>query len=207
MKRLMRKLSITFLNGLLVLVPFAGTIYLLHYLYQLLNGLGNTWLKTFPVSLDYPGMGILTVVLIVFVIGIFARLWITKQFLMAMEVVIEQIPLVKGLYGTLKDTMNSFIGEKKSFDTVVFVSVADSKRIGFLTVKKPTFTTKDGKEYVGVYFPQSLQVSGDLHWFEKERIEVIDLTVDEALRLVISAGVAGKKDKTPSNKQDGVKLN
>ncbi|TCS94936.1 DUF502 domain-containing protein [Hazenella coriacea] len=203
MKQLMRRLSITFLNGLLVLVPIAGTVYLLSYLYQLLNGLGNTWLKQFPISLDFPGMGILTVVLIVLAMGVFARLWITRQFLVALEAVIERIPFVKGLYGTLKDTIHSFIGEKKSFDTVVFVSVADSKRIGFLTVKKPIFSTEDGKEYVGVYFPQSLQVSGDLHWFEKERVEVIDLSVDEALRLVISAGVAGKKEKTPSNQRDG----
>lgn len=190
---IMKRLSIYFLNGLLVMLPIAGTIYLLNYVYQLVNGWGENWLEKAAIKWQFPGIGLVTVIFLVLLIGFGARLWFTKKLLETVEAIIERIPLVKGLYGTLKDTIHSFIGEKKSFDTVVFVTVADSKRIGFLTVKEPVFTTKDGKEYVGVYFPQSLQVSGDLHWFEKEQVEVIDLSVDEALRLILSAGVAGKK--------------
>jgi uncharacterized membrane protein len=109
------------------------------------------------------------------------------------ERLIERIPVVKGLYGILRDTIQSFFGEQKSFDTVVFVRIGESRRLGFLTVKKPCFQTQDGKRYVGVYFPQSLQVSGDLHWYEESQIDVLDMEVDEALQLILSAGVAGKK--------------
>lgn len=200
----MRRISIYFLNGLLVVLPLAGTIYLLNYAFQLINSLGLTWLfKVIPTEWKFPGMGLLAVVLFILLIGFFARLWLTRKFLELVEWIIWKIPLVKGLYSTLKDTIHSFLGEQKSFDTVVFVPVAGTKRMGFLTVKEPRFTTKDGQEYVGVYFPQSLQFSGDLHWYKKEEIEVLDLNVDEALQLILSGGIAGNKSSTPQDKQDG----
>ncbi|MDN4593427.1 DUF502 domain-containing protein [Polycladomyces subterraneus] len=187
--RVMKRLTVYFLNGLLVVLPLAGTVYLLRYVYQLLNGWGMIWL---PDRLEFPGLGVLVVIGFVLLVGFLARLWVTKKLLDWMESIIQRLPLIKGIYSTLKDTIHSFFGEKKSFDTVVFVTVAGTKRIGFLTVKEPCFTTRDGKEYVGVYFPQSLQFAGDLHWFERSEIEVLDLPVDEALRMVLSAGVAGK---------------
>lgn len=204
----MRRLSIYFFNGLLVILPIAGTIYLLHYAYQLVNGWGLKWLyKLIPHHWQFPGMGLLAVLLLILLIGFIARLWVTKKILAIMEFIIGKIPLVKGLYHTLKDAIHSILGEKKSFDTVVFVDVAGTKRMGFLTVKEPRFVTKDGVEYVGVYFPQSLQFSGDLHWYRKEEIEVLDLDVDEALQLILSGGVAGKSDGSIplEKKQDGTK--
>lgn len=189
-----RQISISFFNGLLVLLPIVLTIYLLNYAYQLLNEWGLNWLSALiPNAWHFPGNGIVFIFLFVCIVGIFARMWFTKLLLNWMEVIIARIPVVKGLYGVLRETMQSFFGEKKSFDTVVFVNVNGSKRMGFLTVKEAHFATKDGKKYVGVYFPQSLQVSGDLHWYEEQNVEVLDMGVDEALQLIISAGVAAKK--------------
>lgn len=202
----MKRLSVYFFNGLLVILPIAGTIYLLSYVYQLVNGWGLLWLfKFIPMEWQFPGMGLLAILLIILITGFVARWWLTKKILVLMELVIGKIPLVKGLYGTLKDTIHSILGEKKSFDTVVFVNVAGTKRLGFLTVKEPRFVTNDGQEYVGVYFPQSLQFAGDLHWYKKEEIELLDIDVDEALQLVLSAGVAGNSNRSipPGKKQDG----
>lgn len=202
----MKRISIYFFNGLLVILPIVGTVYLLSYAFQLINGWGLNWLFRFvPEEWRFPGMGLVAIVLLTILVGFIARLWVTKKFLEFVEFVISKIPLVKGLYGTLKDTIHSILGEKKSFDTVVFVTVAGTKRMGFLTVKEPRFTTKDGQEYVGVYFPQSLQFSGDLHWYKKEDIEVIDMNVDEALQLILSAGVAGNNRSTLNDGQDGTK--
>ncbi|SHE78902.1 Uncharacterized membrane protein [Seinonella peptonophila] len=189
-----RQISICFFNGLLVSLPIVGTIYLLNYAYQLLNDLGLKWLIAFlPKTWQFPGSGLLFILILVCLIGFFARLWITKILLEWFEGFIKKIPLVKGLYGVLRDTMQSFLGEKRSFDTVVLVEHGNGKRMGFLTVKKAMFLSQDGKEYVGVYFPQSLQVSGDLYWCERGKVEILDMPVDEALQLILSAGIAGQK--------------
>ncbi|MFC7441351.1 DUF502 domain-containing protein [Laceyella putida] len=185
---LMKRMSIYFLNGILVFLPIALTVYLVHYIYQLLNNIGMAWAeKLLPWS--FPGMGLLFVVILILLVGFLAKLWLTKKLFDMIEAVLDKIPLVKDLYGTLKDTIHSFIGEKKSFDTVVFVHLGGSRKLGFLTVKTPAFRTGDGKEYVGVYFPQSYQFAGDLHWYEREQVEELDMSVDEALRLIISGGV------------------
>lgn len=77
----------------------------------------------------------------------------------------------------LKHTIHLFFGEK---NIVVFVTVTGTKHIGFLTVKEPCFIIRDGKEYVDdVYFPQSLQFAGDLHWFDRSAIEMLDLSADK----------------------------
>jgi uncharacterized membrane protein len=197
--RLVKRLSLYFFNGLLVILPLAGTIYLLHYFYQLINSLGVSWFskggtasKWFDAVIHLPGAGIFLILVTVTLIGFLARWLFVQKLLALLEKGIQRLPLVKGVYGTLKDTINAFIGDQRSFDTVVFVTVAGSKRMGFLTVKEPRFTTRDGKEYIGVYFPQSMQFAGDLHWFEASEVEVLDLSVDEALRMILSAGVAGK---------------
>ncbi|MFD1423642.1 MULTISPECIES: DUF502 domain-containing protein [Laceyella] len=185
---LIKRLSIYFLNGLLVFLPIALTVYLVRYIYQLLNNLGMNWAeKVLPWS--FPGMGLLFVIALILVIGFLTKLWLTKKLFDMIEAILDKIPLVRDLYGTLKDTIHSFIGEKKSFDTVVFVHLGGSRKLGFLTVKAPVFRTADGKEYVGVYFPQSYQFSGDLHWYEREQVEELDMSVDDALRLIISGGV------------------
>jgi uncharacterized membrane protein len=201
---MMRRIGIYFLNGLLVILPLAGTVYLLSYAYQLINGWGVAWLfRAIPQQWHFPGMGLLAIVLLVMVVGFIAQFWITKKFLALLEWIIGKIPLVKGLYGTLKDTILSFLGDQKSFDTVVLVPLGGSMRLGFLTVKEARFTTEDGQEYLGVYFPQSLQFAGDLHWYKKEDVQVLDMHVDEALQLIVSAGVAGKKNSTLQDGQDG----
>lgn len=202
----MKRFSVYFFNGLLVILPIAGTVYLLSYAYQLVDGWGLKWLfRLIPSDWYFPGMGILAILFIILLTGFIAQLWVTRKILALIEYIIGRIPLVKGLYGTLKDTIHSILGDQKSFDTVVFVNVAGTKRLGFLTVKKPRFVTKDGQEYVGVYFPQSLQFSGDLHWYKKEEIEEIDMDVDEALQLILSAGVAGNNSRSIplEEKQDG----
>lgn len=194
MRLLGKQISLSFINGLIVLLPIVGTIYLLHYSYQLLNNIGVKWLfKFWPEKWNFPMIGVLFLVIVVCAVGFFTRLWVTRIILEWFERLINRIPLVKGLYGVLRDTIQSIFGEQKSFDTVVFVRTGESRRLGFLTVKKPRFQTQDGKCYVGVYFPQSFQVSGDLYWYEESQIEILDIEVDEAMQLILSAGVAGKK--------------
>ncbi|RAL25722.1 DUF502 domain-containing protein [Thermoflavimicrobium daqui] len=193
-----RRVAIYFFNGLLIILPIAGTFFLVNYVYRWLNELGLKWLIKAKIVWDFPGIGIIIITLFILLVGIIGRLWIFRQLLRLFEILINQVPLIKGLYNTLKEIIQSFIGEKKSFDQVVLVTVGPTKRLGFLTVKEPIFHTADGKEYLGVYFPHSMQVSGDLHWIEREFIEEIDLSVDEALKIILSAGVSGKNNKAPA---------
>jgi len=195
LENITKKLSIYFLNGILVLLPVVGTIYLLVYLYKLINSWGFYFLRI-PREFQIPGLGFLFVILFVLLVGFIAKLWITNKIIQLIEHFIGKVPFVKGIYSTLKETIHSFIGEKRSFDTVVLVSTDFGKRLGFLTVKNPIFKLNNGKKYLGVYLPHSMQISGNLFWIEEEKIEKVDLSIDEAFKIILSAGTSGRNRKT-----------
>ncbi|ABO51251.1 protein of unknown function DUF502 [Desulforamulus reducens MI-1] len=187
----MRKLSIYFAKGLLVLLPIIGTFYILAFIYAKISGIGNAIL--FPlVGRNLPGIDFVFVVLMVCIIGLIANWWISKKILALIEGFICSMPGVKNIYNTLKDALKSLAGDKKKFDTVALVRLNDiTYRLGFLTVKDSPFQDQDGRELVGVYFPQTLQVAGDMYWVPRDSVTIVNIPVDQALRLIISGGATG----------------
>ena len=187
----MKKLSLYFLQGLIILLPLAGTFYILAFIYGLIAGLGNTFLLLL-FGRTLPGIDFIFVVIVIILIGMIANWWVSKKLLSLIEKLISRLPGVRNIYNTIRDTMRSLAGDKKKFDTVVLVHLSDKiARLGFLTVKESPFTNKDGVEMVGVYFPQTLQIAGDMFWVPRESVKVIDMSVDQALRLIISGGATG----------------
>lgn len=192
-KGIINRLTIYFMNGLVIILPAMLTFLFFRYIYSVINHWGIYWLQI-PKGWQFPGLGLLLLILMIILVGAITQLWIARKLVEKIEGFVERIPLVKELYVTLKDTLHAIMGEKKSFDNVVLVATDSCKRMGFLTVKHPIFKTADNKEYLGVYFPQSMQLSGDLYWVEKEKVEFLEISVEEALRIILSAGVASNKN-------------
>lgn len=187
----MKRISLYFIQGLVVLLPLLGTFYILSFIYSKIAGLGNALL--FPlVGRELPLVDFLLVILTICLVGLIANWWISKKFLDYLERIINKMPGVKSIYSTIKDTLKSLAGDKKKFDTVVLVHLSEKvARLGFLTISEAPFKTKDGQELVGVYFPQTLQVAGDMFWVPKDSVTLVDMPVDKALRLIISGGATG----------------
>ncbi len=191
----MKKLSIYFVKGLLMLLPLLGTFYILAFIYSQVAGIGNAILYPI-VKQELPwGVDFIFVIAVVCLIGMIANWWISKKILKLIEGFIYQMPGVKNIYNTIKDALKSLAGDEKKFDTVVLVNLNETvSRLGFLTVKECSFRDKLGRELVGVYFPQTMQVSGDMYWVPKEFVTVVDTPVDQALRLIISGGATGTEE-------------
>jgi len=190
----MRTISMYFVKGLLVLLPLLGTFYILAFIYSKIAGLGDAILTPL-VGSTLPGIDFVFVVVTVCLIGLIANWWISRKVLALIEDFICRMPGVKNIYTTLKDALKSLAGDNKKFDTVVLVNLHDGAcRLGFLTVKEPPFRDKEGRELVGVYFPQTMQVAGDLYWVPRETVTVVDMPVDQALRLIISGGATGANE-------------
>ncbi|MEG6523280.1 DUF502 domain-containing protein [Desulfotomaculum sp. 1211_IL3151] len=195
----MRKISIYFVKGLLVLLPLLGTFYILAFTYDKISGVGSAILYPL-VGRDLPGIDFIFVILMVTLLGMVANWWISKKILALIEGFICSMPGVKNIYNTLKDALKSLVGDKKKFDTVALVKLGENThRLGFLTIKESPLKDKDGGELVGVYFPQTLQVAGDMYWVPKESVLIVDIPVDQALRLIISGGATGSDQFIKSN--------
>ncbi|MTI80424.1 MAG: DUF502 domain-containing protein [Firmicutes bacterium] len=187
----MKKLSLYFIQGLLVLLPFIGTFYIIGFIYEKIAGMGNAMLVPI-VGRELPFANFLFVIVVVSLIGLLANYWISKKLFTFIENIISRVPGVRNIYSTIKDTLKALFGEKKKFDKVVLVYLTDNvARLGFLTVEESSFKTKDGQEMMGVYFPQTMQVAGDMYWVPKELVQPVDMSVDKAFQLIVSGGATG----------------
>jgi uncharacterized membrane protein len=112
-----------------------------------------------------------------------------------------RIPVVKTLYGGFRDVFSllpSGNGEKRDLQRVVLARFADVHAIGFVTREDvPTvLLAHGGQNWVTVYFPMSYAFGGYTIYLPRDRVQPLDISVEDAMRLAITAGLtaAGKRN-------------
>lgn len=191
----MKKIVRWFLNGLLVIAPIAVTIYLLTYLFNFIDNLGKKILGLFGLD-PVTGIGVVLTLFLVTFVGFISQLWLSRKIIDLTEKLINRFPGLKTIYSMTKETIQSFVGENRAFSQAVLITEEDGyKRVGFLTSENLMSFGLDAS-YIAVYIPHGLQVSGELRLYPRDRIEMIDVSVEEAMRFCLTAGAgAGKTEK------------
>lgn len=182
----MKKLINYFLKGLVIFVPMALTVFLLIWAFKSLDAV-------FPDALtaSFPGMGILLTVLLIFVIGFVASNFLGKRLFALIEKIFTGLPLVKLLYSAVKDMIEAFAGEKKSFDKPVIASIVPgetAKVVGFVT--QENLENLGLSDYVAVYLPQSYNFAGNVLLFPKESVKPLNIESSQAMAFIVSGGVS-----------------
>ena len=188
-----------FLTGLAAVLPIAVTLYVLYWLGSTAEALLGRGLKMLiPPSLYWPGMGVVAGVVLVFVIGALMRAWLFRRFFRWGERLLERIPLVKALYGSVRDLMGFFSGsDRKSMRKAVTVAVGNTplRLIGLIT--REDFSDLPagigGDETVAVYLPMSYQIGGFTTMVPRSAIQPIDMTIEQAMRFAVTAGMSEVK--------------
>ncbi len=102
---------------------------------------------------------------------------------------------VKHIYTPMKEIMESFVGDKKKFNTPIWVKISENPetwRIGFLTQKNIII---DDKNFVAVYLPHSYAISGWVIVIEEENTrKVKNMDAAAAMKFAVSGGIASKID-------------
>jgi uncharacterized membrane protein len=190
----MRRLWNTFLKGLAAVLPVGLTIYVVFWLAttaeSILSGPLRTWL---PKERYWPGLGLLAAFLIVLLVGIIVEAYIVRRAFRFGESLLARIPIVKSIFGALKD-FTRFLpagGKSRDLKRVVLWRMNGAQLIGFVTeehVDARLFREAAG-ELVAVYFPMSYQIGGYTLYLHKDELRETDLTVEHAMRLVLIGGV------------------
>jgi uncharacterized membrane protein len=196
-----RKLSGVFFRGLAITLPLTLTAALLYWLVSITeNFVGDLIRALFP-DFDYwPGLGTLAAVAIVFVAGMLMNVWVTRQMVYLLDGMLDHVPLVKTVYGGLRDiaTFLSKKDTKSGFRKVVAVRFAsDVRLIGFVTVEDFAALGMDGKDKaspLGVYLPMGYQIGGFTVFVPRSAVEPLDMSVEDAMRFTLTAGVSGGKE-------------
>jgi uncharacterized membrane protein len=182
----MKKIVDYFIKGLVIFVPMTLTVFLLIWAFTSLDAVFRDFL---PVS--FPGMGILLTVSLIFVIGFVASNFIGKRLFALVEKLFTGLPLVKLLYSAVKDMIEAFAGEKKSFDKPVIATLAPggaAKVVGFVT--QESLENLGLYDHVAVYLPQSYNFAGNVLLFPKELVKPLGIDSSRAMAFIVSGGVS-----------------
>jgi uncharacterized membrane protein len=155
--------------------------------------LGNT-LKPYLKESYIPGIGLLLTLVLITFLGWLSTKFITGTLFRIIDRLLDKIPGVKTIYSVIKDTVHSFLGEKKSFSKVALISHPGShmKSVGFLTSEDLHQFYEPLSHCVAVYIPQTFQVAGFTVLVPKESVEIIDVKPEEAMKFILSGGMTSK---------------
>lgn len=187
----------TMLKGLAAVLPVLVTLYIIYWVASTLELLVGGFLKFFFLgSIYFQGMGIITGIIILYLAGLLMERSGTIQKLSDfIDRQFERIPLVKSLYGALRDLMRFFSpekGEVQETKKVVIVTVgANTRAIGLVTghVAHKISDSLNDEDIVPVYMPMSYQVGGFTVYVPHSQITPIDMSVEEAMKIVLTGGI------------------
>lgn len=186
------------LKGLAAVLPVSLTLYLIYWLgVSIENVLRPVITAAVPDPYYLPGMGLVAGLVLLFFIGLAVNAWIVQRLLGVGERLLERIPLIKSVYGALRDFMDYFSGaeQRRDLKQVVIVSLADIRFMGFLTRERITDMPgiSFSEDIVAVYLPMSYQIGGYTVYLPRSRVESVDLSVEDAMRRVLTAGLSKRR--------------
>jgi uncharacterized membrane protein len=183
-----------FITGLLVLVPLAITAWVLNLVIGTLDQSLVLVPKEWQPHTHIPGLGAIITLAIVFLTGLLTNNLVGKWVVRMWERVLHRIPVVNSIYGSVKQVSDTlFSSSGNAFRKAVLVPYphADSYTIAFLTgVPGGDVANHLAGDYVSVYVPTTPNpTSGFFLMMERSRTVELDMTVDEALKYIVSMGV------------------
>lgn len=188
----MKYLSRIFLAGLAAVVPLALTVALLVWLgVQSERLLGGAVRLLLPDALVFPGLGLVLGILLVFGVGLLMQFWLVQRLFAVGEALLERIPLIKTVYGSIRDVMHMFSrrdGEETGKPVIVHLPGRDEALVGLVT-RDGLEEDMGGADIVAVYLPMSYQIGGYMLLLPRDRVEPLDMGAQDAMRFVLTAGM------------------
>lgn len=194
-----------FITGLLVLVPLCITIWVLSTLIGLMDQslllLPESWRPEAQFGRAIPGIGAILTLLIVFVTGLIATNFFGRRIIQFWEALLARVPVVKSIYYSVKqvsDTLFSDSGQAFRKALLVQYPRQGSWTIGFMTGQPGGDVANHLQgEFVSVYVPTTPNpTSGFFLMMPRADVVELDMSVDEALKYIISMGVVAPSNKT-----------
>jgi uncharacterized membrane protein len=201
----------TFLAGLLILIPLYVTYLLVAFLFELfaqagapiVNGVARfTGIDAQPWADPIgPVINLLLSLGVIFLLGLVGANILGRRILAAVEAPIMRLPLVKSIYGALKQMVETFKGPGRSFQRVILVQYPRKGIwvVGFVVNERPdNLNLTSSSTFLTVFIPTTPNpTSGFLILVSPEEVVDLDYNIEEAFKFIVSSGVVGK-DLSPA---------
>lgn len=198
-----RKLRTYFITGLLVLLPIMFTIIALEFFFSIISAIIRNlfpFLPNWPFNLEII-ITLAGLVLFTFFIGFLVNNYIKKRLETFLDNIFTKIPVIKYLYIGTKKVTEAMLSdsEKRAFKRVVYVPFPSKSvySLGFVTQE----TMKQKKDYALVFVPQApLPNNGYVLMAKKSEIIDANISVNEAVKLILSGGILESTNAENTNK-------
>lgn len=171
-----------FFRGLLLLVPATVIIWALWRVLAYLDSI---------IPMDIPGLGILILLAIITVAGWLGSTIIFQPLAEIGDELLQKVPVIKTMYGALKDMMEALVGSKRKFDRPVLVRLGgmEAERFGFIT-QEDLGHLGIGHDKVAVYIPHSFAWSGNVLVVPRANVRLLDANPADVMKFAVSGGVS-----------------
>lgn len=184
-----------FITGLLVLIPLIVTAYIVYLVVSFIENfigpaLRNIFLQVFQREVYITGTACIIFVVITYLTGLFVSNYFGKTVFFRGEKLVKRIPIIKSIYGSVKDMMEAFSSEKiQSFKEVVLIEFPFPGRyaMGLVTNRVEI----KGVQHCSVFVPTTPNpTSGYIILAKEDDLLFLDMATDDALKYIISLGTS-----------------
>jgi len=198
----MKRLGKIMFQGLVAMLPAVLTIYIVFWLVRSAETVVGAMLKVvLPDGWYIPGMGLLAGLALTFLFGLALNAFLVRRLLGLGEKLMNRIPLVKTLYGSLKDFIGFFTVKRESqMNQVVTIELqfggTPLRLIGFVTRSDfsglPSGIGNEGE--IAVYIPMSYQIGGYTVIVPRSAVKQVDISINRAMGFVVTGGMTADKE-------------
>ena len=197
----MRKILKLTMSGLVTVLPLALTVYVIWWVVHTLED----WLRRALITLQivspqhyWPGLGLLAGFILLLAVGSLVNAYAGRLLLKTWDDFLGRIPFIKTLYGGFRDVVSllpSGSGERRDLQRVVLARFGPVHAIGFVTREDvpAVLNAHGGRDWVTVYFPMSYAFGGYTVYLPRDHVEPLDIPVEDAMRLAITAGLTAAR--------------
>jgi len=188
-----------FLRGLIALLPLLVTLWLITIVFQFADGILG-WLFATLFGHPIPGLGIITLIAIIFLTGFLATHVFGSKLIKVGENLLYRIPIVKGVYSSAKQ-VNDVLFVHKTTDEYRKACIVEYPRkgvwsVGFVTSDAaPEIETKAKEKMINVFIANTpTPATGFLIMVPAREVILLDMKIEDAFKYVISGGVLKPAD-------------
>ncbi len=179
--------------GLVTVAPILATVWILTVLFNFFDGFAAPLLDSL-LPIHIPGLGVIIALIFMYLLGILVTNFLGKKIVSIGEAILRKIPLANTIYGTAKQITQSVSGaSNKAFKKAVLINYP---RSGLWTIAFVTGDSIDnnGESYYHLFVPTTPNpTSGVMVIIPQSDVIDSNLSVEEALKTIISGGMLGPK--------------
>lgn len=190
-----KSISKTLLTGFITVFPVVLTCYFLYWLaVSSENIMGAALQWALPQTVYFPGLGVIAGIVVLFIVGLLMKAILIRQLFGFGEKILFRLPLIKTVYRAMRDLFDFFSPQKEGLGQVVAVTYNGMEMIGFITQTEEKRLPESFREQdkVLVYLPMSYMIGGFTLFIPQEYIRPINMSMEEAMRFALTAGITGK---------------